>query len=207
MDVRYAHELGYRIKLLALSKMMNGELEARVHPTMIPESHMLASVNQAFNGIYLTGEHTGPVMFYGKGAGMMPTGSAVISDLIEIVRNRQNGARRYLPPLGFYGNFPQQAPLRCMDDLVTKYYIRFPAIDKPGVLSTISGILGEYEISIHSVIQQGRQKGGPVHIIVLTHEAREQGLQKALAKINQLEVVLDKSLFIRIEDAFVPAAS
>lgn len=200
MDIRYARELGYRIKLLALSKINEGELEVRVHPTMIPANHPLAEVNQAFNAIYLTGERTGPVMFFGKGAGMMPTGSAVVSDLIDIARNRQLGIRNHLPPLGFYGEFPQEAAIQRVEDHVTKYYIRFPVVDRPGVLSTISGVLGKHEISIHSVIQQGRRKGGAVQIIMLTHEAREKGFQNALKEINRLEVVLDKSLFIRIED-------
>jgi homoserine dehydrogenase len=201
MDIRYARELGYRIKLLALLKSDDGELEVRVHPTMVPGNHMLASVSQAFNAIYVSAENTGPVMFYGKGAGMMPTGSAVASDLIEIARGRHRGARSHVPPLGFYGDFPQRVRLRRLDDLVMKYYIRFPVIDRPGVLSSISGVLGLNNISIHSVMQQGRQRGGPVHIIMLTHEARERDLRRALEEIDRLEVVLDRSICIRIEDA------
>ena len=199
-DIRYAEELGYRIKLLALSKINEGELEVRVHPAMIPGDHPLAKVNQAFNAVYVTGENTGPVMFFGKGAGMMPTGSAVVGDLIDVARNRQLGARRSLPPLGFYGDFPQEAGMERVEDHVTRYYIRFPVVDRPGVLSTIAGVLGKHEISIHSVIQHGRRKGGPVQIIMLTHEAREQGLQNALEEINRMDLVLDKCLFIRIED-------
>jgi len=201
MDIRYAGQLGYRVKLLALSKIREGELEVRVHPTMIPQNHMLAKVDQAFNAIYVTGEDTGPVMFFGKGAGMMPTGSAVVSDLIDLARNPQIGRRSSLPPLGYYGEFPQETSLKCMDELVAKYYIRFPVLDRPGVLSTISGILGTHDISILSVIQQGREKPGPVQIIMLTHEARERGMQQALEEINRLEVVLDRGIFIRMEDA------
>jgi len=200
MDIGYAEKLGYRIKLLALSKVREGELEARVHPTMIPENHMLAKVDQAFNAVYLTGEDTGPVMFFGKGAGMMPTGSAVVSDLIEVARNQCLGRQSNLPPLGYFGEFPQEASLKPMEALVAKYYIRFPVVDRPGVLSTISGILGKHDISILSVIQQGREESGPVQVIMLSHEAREEGMQKALEEINRLEVVLDKGLFIRIED-------
>jgi homoserine dehydrogenase len=205
MDIRYAQELGYRIKLLALSKIQEGRLEARVHPTMIPRDHMLASVGQAFNAVYATGENTGPVMFYGKGAGMMPTGSAVLSDLIQMARRVRLKGPASLPPLGFYGRFPHGTHLRRMEELVSKYYIRFPVVDRPGVLSKISGILGEHGISILTVIQKGRQKGGPVHIIMLTHEARERDLRQALTEIDRLEVVLDKSLFLRIEDSFAPA--
>ena len=200
MDIRHAAELGYRIKLLALSKWQEGELEARVHPTMIPETHLLASVGHAFNAVYATGQNTGPVMFYGKGAGMMPTGSAVVSDLVSLARNFRGGTHPCAPSSGFYGRFPQEARLRRMEDLITKYYMRFPVVDRPGVLSKISGVLGEHGISIHSVIQKGRRKAGPVHIIMLTHEAREHDMQHALAAIDRLEMVLDKSLFLRIED-------
>ena len=205
MDIGYAKELGYRIKLLALSKMQEGQLEARVHPTMIPEAHLLASVGHVFNAIYTTGENTGPVMFYGQGAGMMPTGSAVLSDVITVARNLRPGMRSSLPPSGFFGQFPQEVPVRRMEDLVAKYYMRFPVVDRPGVLSKISGILGEHGISIHSVIQKGRQEAGPVHIIMLTHEARERDVREALDAIDRLEVVLDRSLFLRIEDSFDPS--
>jgi homoserine dehydrogenase len=204
MDIRYADELGYRIKLLALSKVQESELEARVHPTLIPQSHLLASVGHVFNAIYAVGQDTGPLMFYGKGAGMMPTGSAVVSDLISLARNLHRGLPQGSPSLGFYGQFPQEARLRRMEELVTKYYMRFPVVDRPGVLSSISGILGDHGISLHSVIQKGRQEAGPVHIIMLTHEAKERDVQRALEVIDRLEVVLDKSLFVRIEDVFDP---
>ena len=204
MDIRNAEELGYRIKLLALSKVHEGELEIRVHPTMIPAGHMLATVGQAFNAVYAIGRHTGPVMFYGQGAGRMPTGTAVVSDLIEMARGIRAGRRRSPPPLGFCGAFPQPAPLRRMEDLVSKYYIRCPVVDRPGVLSRISGILGENGISIHTVIQKGRRNAGPVQVIMLTHEAREKAVRQALATIDRLDVALDKSFFLRIEDSFDP---
>jgi homoserine dehydrogenase len=201
MDIHYAKELGYRIKLLALSKSYSGGLEVRVHPAMIPEDHMLASVGQAYNAIYINGSAVGPVMFYGRGAGMMPTGSAVVSDLVDICRNLVKGIRRRLPPLGFYGTISHETHLRHMDELVSKYYIRFPVVDKPGVLSRISGALGRHRISIHSVIQKGRQNVGPVYIIMLTHEAREKDLGAALKEVNQMDIVLGTCLFIRIEDS------
>lgn len=201
MDIAYAGELGYRIKLLAIAKNVRGTLEARVHPTMIPAHHPLASVGQAFNAIYVNGESVGPVMFYGKGAGMMPTAGAVTSDLIDIGRNLRLGIRRRMPPLGFYGDIIEKTAIKPMEALCTKHYIRFPVVDRPGVLSKISGVLGNHGISIHSVIQHGRQNAGPVHIIMLTHEAREASLQQAMAEINRMEEVLGKSLFIRIEDA------
>ena len=135
---------------------------------------------------------------------MMPTGSAVVSDLVSLARNMRPGMPHDIPALGFYGQFPQDARLRPMEELVTKYYMRFPVVDRPGVLSKISGILGDHGISIDSVIQKGRQQAGPVHIIMLTHEARERDVRQALDVIDRLEVALDKSLFIRIEDSFDP---
>ncbi len=206
MDIRYAEELGYRIKLLALAKFQEERIEARVHPTMIPESHLLASVGHVFNAVYAAGRDTGPVMFYGKGAGRMPTGSAVVSDLIGMARGMDQSPHAACPPLGFYGRLPGEPHLRRMEELVTKYYMRFPVVDRPGVLSKISGVLGDHGISIHSVIQKGRQEAGPVHIIMLTHEARELDVQRALEAMDRLDVVLDRSLFIRIEDSFDPPA-
>jgi homoserine dehydrogenase len=201
MDIHYARELGYKIKLLALCKRFSGGLEVRVHPTMIPVTHMLAPVGHVYNAIYITGDHVGPVMFYGKGAGMMPTGSAVVSDLVDIVRSTTAGCGRRMPPLGFYGGSSEKLPLKPINDLVAKYYIRFPVVDKPGVLSMISGALGRRGISIHSVIQKGRQNAGPVHIIMLTHESRERDLLDALAEVDRMDAVLDTSFFLRIEDS------
>jgi len=132
---------------------------------------------------------------------MMPTAGAVTSDLIDIGRNLRLGIRRRMPPLGFYGDILEKTAIKPMEALCTKHYIRFPVVDRPGVLSKISGVLGNHGISIHSVIQHGRQNAGPVHIIMLTHEAREASLQQAMAEINRMEEVLGKSLFIRIEDA------
>ncbi len=200
MDIHYARDLGYTIKLLALSKKSGGGLEVRVHPTMIPSNHLLASVGHVYNAIYLTGDHVGPVMFYGKGAGMMPTASAVVSDIIDIARGMTKSCGRRMPPLGFYGFSADELAVNPISDLVTKYYIRFPVVDKPGVLSMISGALGRHGISIHSVIQEGRQNSGPVHIIMLTHESREKDLVAALGEINQMDVVLDTCFFLRIED-------
>jgi len=207
MDIEYAKELGYQIKLLAIAKSDGGPVEARVHPTLLPADHLLSTVGGPFNAIFVKGDAVGSTLFYGAGAGMMPTGSAVVSDLVDICRNMRMGVNCRVPLLSYQREHLREAEIKPIQDISAPYYLRFTVVDKPGVLSTISGILGEYEISIHSVIQQGRQKGGPVHIIMLTHEAREQGLQKALAKINQLEVVLDKSLFIRIEDEFVSPVS
>jgi homoserine dehydrogenase len=203
-DIGYADELGYCIKLLALAVLEDRELEVRVHPTMIPHDHMLANVDQAFNAVYVTGEASGPVMFYGKGAGMMPTAGAVVSDLVEVARTLQLGCQRSLSPLGFFEEVTRPVILRKMEDLLTKYYIRFPVQDQPGVLSRISGILGTHNISIRSVIQQGRERNGPVHIIMITHEAREKDVQNALKEINALDIMKGEGLLIRIEHSLDP---
>jgi len=200
-DIRYAHDLGYCIKLLAISVAEGDGLEVRVHPTMIPREHMLAKVDQAFNAIYVTGKNSGPVMFYGQGAGRMPTAGAVLSDLVDLARGVHKGCARGLPPLGFFREVRPPPILRSPDDLVTNYYIRFPVTDRPGVLSRIAGILGAHDISIHSVIQQGRQSSGPVHIIMLTHEALERNMQDALREINGLDIMKGRGLLIRIEHA------
>ena len=200
-DIRYARELGYCIKLLAICVVHESDLAVRVHPTMIPCEHMLAKVNHAFNAVYVTGMHSGPVMFYGQGAGRMPTAAAVASDLVDLARGIGSGCRGRLPPLGFYQDVPPLATLRSMEDLVTNYYLRFPVADRPGVLARIAGVLGTHEISIHSVIQQGRQGRGPVHIIILTHEALERNVQAALRDINRLDVMRNPALLVRIEHA------
>jgi homoserine dehydrogenase len=198
-DIRYAHDLGYCIKLLAVCVAEGTELEVRVHPTMIPREHMLAKVDQAFNAIYVTGKNSGPVMFFGQGAGMFPTAGAVVSDLVDIARSLRAGCGTRFLPLGFHDKIRSLPILRSTNDLLTNYYIRFPVADRPGVLAQIAGILGSHEISIHSVIQQGRHESGAVHIIILTHEARERNVQDALQEINRLDIMKGQGLLIRIE--------
>ena len=200
-DIRYARELGYCIKLLAICVARGQELAVRVHPTMIPCQHMLAKVNQAFNAVYVTGVHSGPVMFYGQGAGRMPTAAAVAGDLVDLGRSIGSGCTRRPHPLGFYQDIQPRPALRSTEDLVTNYYLRFPVADQPGVLARIAGVLGAHEISIHSVIQQGRRGRGPVHVIILTHEALERNVQAALREINPLEVMRSPALLVRIEHA------
>ncbi|MBW1971814.1 MAG: homoserine dehydrogenase [Deltaproteobacteria bacterium] len=202
LDCMFAKEFGYCIKLLGIAKTDGrGVIEVRVHPTLIPLSHSLASVDNVFNAIYLTGDATGPIMVYGKGAGMMPTGSAVVSDIIEIGRNIISGAKKRLLPLGIAKKWVEEAKLLPFDEIQTPYYIRFSAVDRPGVLSKISGILGNEDISIASVIQKGRAVEGMVPIVMLTHEAKEKNIKKAIEKINKLDITGGtKATIIRIEN-------
>ncbi|MDO8444908.1 MAG: homoserine dehydrogenase [Deltaproteobacteria bacterium] len=200
LDIEFAREFGYRIKLLAITKDDKGKIEARVHPTMLKESAMLATVDGVFNAIYVTGDAVGSTMFYGRGAGMMPTGSAVVSDIVDIARNIIKKSHQRVPPLGCREECIKDAKVKDISETVNHYYIRFSAMDRPGVLSKISGILGENNISISSMIQKGREIEGAVPIVMMTHEARERDVRKALDEIDRLPVVHDKTVFIRIEE-------
>jgi len=201
LDIQFGREFGYRIKLLAIAKIDKGKIEARVHPTMIPENHLLSTVEGVFNAIYIKGDVVGPTLFYGQGAGQMPTGSAVVSDLVELGRNvltRASGHR--VPLLSFQESAIEKIPLKKMDDVVMPFYMRFSALDRPRVLSKISGILGKNDISISAVIQKGRQVNGAVPIVMMTHEAKEKNVHRALKEIDRLGVILGKTMFIRVEN-------
>ena len=139
-------------------------------------------------------------MLIGRGAGDMPTGSAVVGDVIEISRNILNGGVNRVSPLSFLPKYIEDAKIKSIDNIVSEYYIRFSVLDKPGVLSKISGVLGNNSISISSVIQKGRGEKGGVPLVVMTHSAKEKDIQKALSEIDRLDVVLDKSVLIRVED-------
>ena len=201
VDIQFGREFGYRIKLLAIAKMEKGKIEARVHPTMIPEGHLLSTVGGVFNAIYIKGDAVGPVLFYGQGAGQMATGSAVLSDLVELGRNllvQAQGPR--VPSLSYQEFAIEKNPLKRIEEIVMPYYMRFSALDQPGVLSKISGILGKNGISIISVIQKGRRIKGSVPIVMMTHEAKEKNVHRALKEINRLGVILGKTMFIRVEN-------
>jgi homoserine dehydrogenase len=200
LDIMFMKEFGYRIKLLAISKDHGDAIEARVHPTLIPETSLLANVNGAYNALYVTGDAVGNVMFYGPGAGQMPTGSAVVSDIVDVARNILNGSVGRVPAVGYQPDFLKERRIKPIEELVAKYYFRFSAHDSPGVLSKISGILGSHGISIGSAYQKGRDLVGAVPIVMISHEAKEAAVQSALAEIDKLDVVKDKTVLIRIED-------
>jgi len=200
LDIEFGREFGYAIKLLAIAKVDGKTIEARVHPTMLPSNHLLATVNGVFNAIYLKGNAVGETLFYGQGAGMMPTGSAVVSDLIELSRNILKGAGRRVPTLSFQPEGIKGMKVKDIEDIVRRYYMRFSAVDRPGVLSKISGVLGKNDISIASVIQKGRQVSGAVPVVMMTHEARERNVRRALREIDEMDVILDRTMLIRVED-------
>jgi homoserine dehydrogenase len=199
-DIAFARELGYRIKLLAIAIQRGELIEARIHPTMIPFDHLLANVNENFNAFHIMGSAAGSVFLYGQGAGMMPTASAVLSDVIDISRNLMRNSSGRVPARSLREGIIHDIMFMPFEDIVTNYYFRFSAVDRPGVLSKISGILGQNNISIAAVIQKGRKQAGAVPIVMTTYKSRERDVQNALREINKLEIVHGKTILIRIED-------
>jgi homoserine dehydrogenase len=197
LDIEFAKDLGCKIKLLAITKMVNGEIEARVHPTMVPETFPIATVDGVFNALFVQGNAVGNTLFYGRGAGDMPTGSAVVADILDIGRDIISGCAHRMPAAAFRER--EQLKVRKMEDITSCYYLRFAAIDKPGVLSKISGILGKNNISIESVIQKGRKEAQAVPLVMMTHEAVERNVRKALDEINTLDCVDGPTMVIRVE--------
>ncbi len=206
LDLQFAGEFGYCMKLLAITRDDGHRVEARVHPTLVPRDHMLANVSGAMNAVYLTGNAVGPILLYGQGAGMMPTASAVVSDLMDLARNLRCGVPGRVPALGWESALSAHRLIKPFNDLVTNYYLRFSALDRPGVLSQVSGILGKHNISIAAVIQKGREAAGTVPIVMITHEAREADARAAMAEIDQLPIVSPPTVFYRIEDPHLHSA-
>ncbi len=200
LDIEFAGQFGYRIKLLAISKMRDGSVEARVHPTMIPFDNLLSNVNGTVNAIMVSGDAVGDIMLYGRGAGMMPTASAVISDTVDVCRNILTATAGRVPALSYQMDQIRPIPVLSIEEISTHYYFRFAALDRPGVLSKISGLLGNHGISIQSVQQKGRKTDGAVPVVMVTHLAKEANVKKALSEISQLDVVADTPVLIRIED-------
>ena len=200
LDIQFGREFGYKIKLLAIAKTDGETIEARVHPTMLSSDHLLSTVDGVFNAIFLKGNAVGETLFFGQGAGMMPTGSAVVGDLIELSRNILKGTRGRVPILSFQRADVKEIKVKDIEDIVRPYYMRFSALDRPGVLSKISGVLGKNDISIASVIQKGRGVSEAVPVVIMTHEARERNVRRALREIDEMDVILDRTTLIRVED-------
>ena len=201
IDIELAREFGCRIKLLAISRNHGEHVEARVHPTMVPQDHLLASINGAFNAIHFQGDMVGNILLHGLGAGSIPTGSAVAADVVDIARNICCGSIGRVPALSYQPDQMQARRITPMDELYGPYYFRCTVLDQPGVLSTISGILSKHDISIESVIQKGRKKIGAVPLVIVTHSARESAVSAALAEISQLDCVTAPIVKIRILEA------
>ncbi len=195
-DIQYAEEMGYCIKPLAIAKRTDGRLELRVHPTLLSKSHLLANVNGVYNAVYVHGDLVGAQLFYGRGAGQNPTASAVLSDIADVARNIAAGVARRLPS---YCPSSRPLPLCPIDAIETRYYMRCTVIDRPGVLARIAGILGRYHISIATVHQKERRAAKTVPVVMMTHEAKESNVRRALAIIDRLPVIKSKTVAIRTE--------
>ena len=194
-DIQYAAELGYAVKLLAIAKRSGDSLELRVHPTLISKSHLLANVKGVYNAIFVKGDLIGEKLFYGQGAGALPTSSAVVSDIVGIAQ-QVSCCGKVTGPIVFRKDVKK---IKDMAEVRTRFYIRFSAIDKPGVLAKVSGILGKHNISIASVSQKEKKNSSAVPIIMMTHEALELNMAKALKEIDSLSAVKKKTVKVRVE--------
>jgi homoserine dehydrogenase len=200
LDIKCAHEFGYRIKLLAISKFDGKAIDIRVHPAMIPEDKPMANVNGVLNAIMVCDDLMEENILVGHGAGALPTGSAVVADVVEIARNMISGAQDRVPSQSFQNSSVKNIPLKDMSEIEGEYFLRFWVLDKPGVLSRISGILGNHDISIESVIQRIKDDNGEgVPLVMMSHVAREKNIQAALKEINNMEEVFGKTVLIRVE--------
>ena len=199
-DIECAREFGYRIKLLAISKYDGQAIDIRVHPAMIPIAHPMANVNGALNAIRICDDMMKENILIGHGAGALPTGSAVVGDVVEIARNILSGVGERLPAGSFQGKEVNKTPFKNISEIESEYFLRFSVLDNPGVLSKISGILGKHSISIESMIQRGRgDRGEGVPLVIMCHKSSEKNMQSALKEIEELDVVCEKSNMIRVE--------
>ena len=196
-DIQYADELGYCIKPLAIAKQVDHELEVRVHPTLLAKSHLLANVNGVYNAIYVHGDLVGSALFYGRGAGQNPAASSVVADIADVARNLASGVSQRIA----VNHAPHHGirRLRRMGDIETRYYMRFMATDRPGVLARISGVLGRHHISIASVHQKERRAARIVPVVMMTHEAKESNVRNALQTIDRMAFIKQPTVAIRTE--------
>ncbi|MFH1753571.1 MAG: homoserine dehydrogenase, partial [Candidatus Omnitrophota bacterium] len=195
-DIEYAKEMGYCIKLLAITKRSKDGIELRVHPTLLKEDHPLSAVRSVYNAIFVKGDCAGECLFYGKGAGRYPTASAVVADIVDLAKS----INQKICGCGCNIYFDSGVKtIRPVQNIRSRYYVRFQALDKPGVLASISCVLSDYGLSISSVKQVERRSDKVVPIVMLTHEASEKGMAAALKKIDALSCIKHKSVAIRIE--------
>jgi len=199
LDIKFADELGYRIKLLGIARLIDGKVDVRVHPTMVKKDDILAKTDGEYNAIKVLTDMDDETVYIGKGAGSLPTASAVVSDIMDIARNIKYKSHLRVPLMAFPFNFVKKREVLNIDDLEMSYYLRFTVKDQAGVLSKISGILGDYNISIKSVIQLNKGEYW-VPLIVFTHKARESSIKQALAIIEKLDIIKEKVLLIRVDN-------
>ena len=193
LDIGFANELGYRIKLLGIARQTDAGIETRVHPCMVPQSAPIARVDGVFNAVVAEGNFVGRVMLEGRGAGEGPTASAVVADLIDLARGRLT------PVWGASGAALSTAPSVPMSAHVGAYYLRLMVVDRPGVIADVTAVLRDEGISLESMLQRGRSPGEAVPVVLVTHETQESAMSKALARIEALNTVMEKPALIRIE--------
>ncbi len=199
-DVAYASELGYRIKHLGIAKRTANGLELRVHPTLIPHRRLIANVDGVMNAVVVKADALGPSLYYGAGAGAEPTGSAVVADLVDVVRALTSDPENRVPHLAFQPGALSDIPILPMDEISTAYYLRIHVQDRPGVLADVTQIFADHAISIDSIIQKEPQPNATsVPIVILTHEVSEQNMNQAISEIENLEAVTSKIMRIRLE--------
>lgn len=205
LDLATAEELGYRVKLLCSAAGEGGEIEAWVHPALVPVSHPLAAVDGVFNAVYLEDDNLGSSLYFGRGAGALPTGSAIVADLVSAARDILSGAVSRMPASGARIRTPERGRLRPAGEARSEFYLRVTALDRPGVLSAVTGIIGRHGVSIESVIQRGRAGGQDeaVPVLIVTHEASYAEMTAALAEVDALPVVRKGSFLARM----IPAAA
>lgn len=200
-DIRYAEELGYRVKLLGITKRTEKGVELRVHPTLIPEKRLIANVNGAMNAVVVKGDAVGPTLYYGAGAGAEPTASAVIADLVDVARAQTASIEQRVPYLGFQADQIVSLPVLGIDEISSAYYLRMRVIDKPGVLAEVTRILGDREISIDAMIQKEPQDNETeADIIILTHITVEKNMNAAIAAIEALPAIAGSVTRLRMEE-------
>jgi len=200
-DIRYAEQLGYRIKLLGITKRTEEGVELRVHPTLIPSKRLIANVEGAMNAVLVQGDAVGSTLYYGKGAGAEPTASAVIADLVDVTRMHTADPEHRVPHLAFQPDQLSDLAILPMDEVTTSYYLRLRVQDKPGVLADITRILADEQISIDAVIQKEPAEGEEqTDLILLTHQTREKRINAAIAKVEALPVVAGKVTKLRLEE-------
>ena len=201
VDIKYAEQLGYRIKLLGITRRTAEGVELRVHPTLIPAKRLIANVEGAMNAVLVQGDAVGATLYYGKGAGAEPTASAVIADLVDVTRMATSDPENRVPHLAFQPNAMADLKILPMDEVITSYYLRLRVQDKPGVLADITRILADEQISIDAVIQKEPEEGEEqTDLIMLTHQTREKRINAALTKIEALSVVAGKVTKLRMEE-------
>lgn len=201
LDIRYAEQLGYRIKLLGITKRMPNGIELRVHPALIPASRLIANVEGAMNAVLVNSDAVGPTLYYGKGAGSEPTASAVIADLVDIARVEAVDPEHRVPHLAFQPDAMSNTPILPMSEVTTSYYLRMKVKDQSGVLADITRILADLDISIDAFLQKEPQEGETlVDIIILTHQTQEKNIDAAIGKIEKTGTVMGKVTRIRLEE-------